>query len=236
MAKELKEQPHYLGHRNRLRERFLIDEGDSMADYELLEMLLALAIPRRDVKEKAKDLIKHFGSYANVVSAPQNKLYDYGLSVNVVSAIKLVKASAKRFAWHNLKETNEPIIANMDYLLEYYTNAMAYLEVEEFRVMFLDAKLQVLKEEVMQKGSVNSVQVHPREIVKAAIKYNATSVVLAHNHPSGKLQPSHNDLEMTKKIIDALKTIDVLVGDHLIITKQGYYSFLESGLLERIKR
>ena len=236
MEKELKEQPHYLGHRTRLRERFLKDEGASMPDYELLEMLLALAIPRRDVKEKAKDLINHFGSYAKVIAAEQSKLLNYGLSENVVAAIKLIKTSATKFAWYNLSESNEPIIANVDYLIDYYKNAMAYLEVEEFRVMFLDAKLQIIKDVVMQGGSINSVQVHPREVLKLALDYNATSVILAHNHPSGKLQPSNNDLEITKKIIDALKTVDVLVGDHIIITKHGHYSFLESGLLTRIKR
>ena len=236
MEKKLKEQPHYLGHRTRLRERFLKDEGASMPDYELLEMLLALAIPRRDVKEKAKDLINHFGSYAKVIAAEQSKLLNYGLSENVVAAIKLIKTSATKFAWYILSESNEPIIANVDYLIDYYKNAMAYLEVEEFRVMFLDAKLQIIKDVVMQRGSINSVQVHPREVLKLALDYNATSVILAHNHPSGKLQPSNNDLEITKKIIDALKTVDVLVGDHIIITKHGHYSFLESGLLTRIKR
>ena len=183
--KEVKEKPHYLGHRMRLRERFLKDEGKSMADYELLELLLTIAIPRRDVKQKAKDLLNHFGSFNKVITASQNSLSSYGLSENVITILKVIKASAIKLSWQELNEQNEPILSNFDYMIDYCRTAMSYLDVEEFRVIFLDAKLKIIKEETMQRGSVNSVSVHPREVLKAAIQHNATSVILLHNHPSG---------------------------------------------------
>ena len=234
--KEVKEKPHYLGHRMRLRERFLKDEGKSMADYELLELLLTIAIPRRDVKQKAKDLLNHFGSFNKVITASQHSLSSYGLSENVITILKVIKASAIKLSWQELNEQNEPILSNFDYMIDYCRTAMSYLDVEEFRVIFLDAKLKIIKEETMQRGSVNSVSVHPREVSKAAIQHNATSVILLHNHPSGKTQPSTKDLEVTKQIIDALKPVDINVNDHIIITQNGYYSFLEEGILHRLKK
>lgn len=231
---EIKEKPHYLGHRMRLKERFLKDEGKSMADYELLELLLTIAIPRRDVKQKAKDLINHFGSFNKVITASQNALLSYGLSQNVITILKIIKTSAIKLSWQELNEQDEPILNNFDYMIDYCRTAMSYLDIEEFRVIFLDAKLRIIKEETMQRGSVNSVSVHPREVLKAAIQHNATSVILVHNHPSGKPQPSTKDIEVTKQIIDALKTIDIKVNDHIIITQNSYYSFLEEGILNRL--
>ena len=233
---EVKEKPHYLGHRMRLRERFLKDEGKSMADYELLELLLTIAIPRRDVKQKAKDLLKHFGSFNKVITASQNSLSSYGLSENVITLLKVVKASAIKMSWQELSSRDEPILSNFDYMLDYCRTAMSHLDIEEFRVIFLDARLRIITEETLQRGSVNCVSVHPREVLKAAIQNNATSVILMHNHPSGNPQPSIKDLEVTKQIIIALKSVDINVNDHIIISSNTYYSFLEEGILARLKK
>lgn len=235
MTNNTKEKPHYLGHRMRLKERFLKDEGKSMPDYEILEMLLALAIPRRDVKEQAKNLINHFGSFNKVINAPYEKMVEYGLSVNVIAALKLVKVSALKMAWQELKDSDKPILSNFDYMIDYCKSAMSFLEVEEFRIIFLDAKLQVIKEETLQKGSLTSVAVHPREVLLAALHCNAASVILMHNHPSGKTQPSSDDLKVTKQIIDTLQTIDIEVQDHIIVSPNGYYSFTEHNILSKLK-
>lgn len=232
----IKEEPHYLGHRKRLKEKFLKDEGKTMADYELLELLLMLAIPRRDVKEKAKDLLKHFGSFNNVISASQKKLADYGLSVNVICTLKLIYTTAIRMSWQEFKEKNEPVFSNFDYMIDYCRASMSHLETEEFKVIFLDAKLQPIKEETLQKGSTTSVPIHPREVVKAALYNNAVSVVLLHNHPGNTANPSNNDLELTKLIIAALNTVDIFVYDHIIITKNSYFSFLNNNLISLPKK
>ena len=224
-------EPHYLGHRMRLKEKFLKDDGKTMADYELLELLLMLAIPRKDVKEKAKDLIKHFGSFNKVITAPKEKLENYGLSVNVIAALKLVSAAAIKLSWQEFKEKEVPVFSNFDYMLDYCRAAMAHLETEEFRIIFLNAQLQPIVEETLQKGSTTSVPVHPREVVKSALYNNAVAVVLMHNHPGGKASPSNADIDLTRAIISALNTVGIFVYDHIIITKNSYFSFWEANLL-----
>ena len=159
MDKEVKEKPHYLGHRMRLRERFLKDEGKSMADYELLELLLTIAIPRRDVKQKAKDLLNHFGSFNKVITASQNSLSSYGLSENVITILKVIRASAIKLSWQELNEQNEPILSNFDYMIDYCRTAMSYLDVEEFRVIFLDAKLKIIKEETKKEETTEDMAI-----------------------------------------------------------------------------
>ena len=230
--KEVKEKPHYLGHRMRLRDRFLKDEGKSMADYELLELLLTIAIPRRDVKQKAKDLLNHFGSFNKVITASQNSLSSYGLSENVITILKVIKASAIKLSWQELNEQNEPILSNFDYMIDYCRTAMSYLDVEEFRVIFLDAKLKIIKEETMQRGSVNSVSVHPREVLKAAIQHNATSVILLHNHPSGDPTPSREDILITERIAKAGNLLGIQLKDHIILGQDSYISLNAEGYLK----
>ncbi len=226
------EQQHYIGHRQRLRERFLKDEGKSMADYELLELLLTLAIPRRDVKALAKNLIKDFGSFAKVINAPQYKLADYGLSQSTIAAFKVVVAAAIKMSWQELREKNDTVLSNFDYMIDYCKMALAHLEVEEFRVLFLNAHLKIIKEETMQRGTVNNVAVHPREVVKAALECGAMSVILFHNHPGGKASSSKNDMDVTKQICEALSPLGIKVQDHVIITADDYFSFRDNGLIK----
>ena len=226
-----KDKPHYLGHRQRLKERFLTDNGRTMPDYELLELLLTIAIPRKDVKPLAKELIKKFGSFADVINANQNDLLEFGLTLNTITIFKIVVAAAVKMSWQELSSRVEPVLSNFDYMLDYCRTAMARLDIEEFRVLFLNAKLQIIKEEVMQRGTVNHVAVHPREVVKAALDCGAVSIVLFHNHPGGKANPSGDDREVTKQIVEALRPLNIKVQDHIIITKDNYFSFRTAGLL-----
>lgn len=226
------QKPHYLGHRQRLKERFLTDNGRSMPDYELMELLLTIAIPRRDVKPLAKELIAKFGSFANVLNARTDDLQEFGLTLNTITVFKIVVAAAVKMSWQELSSRDEPVLSNFDYMLDYCRTAMAHLDVEEFRVLFLNAKLQIIKEEIMQRGTVNHVAVHPREVVKAALDCGAISVVLFHNHPGGKAAPSADDREVTRQIVEALRPLKIRVQDHIIITKDNYFSFRTAGLLE----
>ncbi len=229
---EMSDKPHYLGHRERLRNRFLTDNGHSMPDYELLELLLTIAIPRKDVKPLAKDLIARFGSFANVLHAGQNDLLKFGLTLNTITVFKIVVAAAVKMSWQELSSRDEPVLSNFDYMLNYCRTAMAHLDIEEFRILFLNAKLQVIKEEVMQRGTINHVTVHPREVVKATLDCGAISVILFHNHPGGKAVPSSDDREVTRQIVDALRPLQIKVQDHIIITQNNYFSFRTAGLLD----
>lgn len=228
--------PHYSGHRERLRERFLKDNGKTMPDYELMELLLTMAIPRRDVKPLAKNLIEKFGTFAKVLNAPQNTLQEFGLTLNTVAVFKVVVAAAVKMSWQELSGRDEPVFSNFDYMVDYCRMAMGHLQVEEFRVIFLNSKLQIIKEEAMQRGTVNNVAVHPREVVKAALEYGAVAVVLFHNHPGGKAAPSAYDREVTNEIVKALLPLKIKVYDHLIITREDFYSFRLNGLIQDGKK
>jgi len=222
---------HYVGHRERLRTRFLLDGGKSMPDYELLELLLTFAVPRRDVKEKAKRLLKDFGSFAGVLNASQKDLLARQLSLAAVAVLKAVSAAAVRLSLSKLMADSKVIVGSFDDLISYARAAMGGLDVEEFRILFLDNQLRVIKDEVMQRGTINHVTIHPREVVKATLENKAAAVVLFHNHPGGKASPSADDRTMTTLLTDALNAVEVRVYDHIIITKDNYFSFAENGLL-----
>lgn len=225
-------QPDYIGHRQRLRERFLKGEGKDMADYEMLELLLMLAIPRKDVKPLAKELIRVFGSFANVISAPEHRLREItGVKDSVISTLKLVKAAANRLSWENLSSDDMPVLLNMDGLIDYCRSSFAYAEVEELHILYLNAKLKLIGMELIQKGSLSSVSISPREIVKSALNHNASSIIMVHNHPSGSTRPSDNDIALTKKIEQACQVMGIKLQEHIIITRADYFSFLEHKLL-----
>lgn len=223
---------HYLGHRQRTRERFLKDDGSTLADYELMEMLLMLAIPRRDVKPLAKKLIKNFGNFANAINMSDVHLVESGLSPNTIAAIKLVRCAAKRMVSQQFHAGNPNVITNYDDMIDYCRVVMSHKDVEEFRVFFLDAKLFIKAEKVMQQGSGEDVTVNVRDVIKATIDYNASSIVLSHNHPSGKEKPSNSDIEVTREIMRGLWVLGIKVHDHIIITKNNYYSFRDAGLIK----
>ena len=191
IAKTEEEQPSYLGHRARLRERFMVDEGTSMPDYEILELLLMMAIPRRDVKPLAKELIKKFGNIKNVLHAPAHQLLDKcDLSPNAIVLLRLFHTCMLRSSYCGFTVSEEPIISSWESFEEYCWNDLAYKEIEEFHIYYFDARKCYKGGKLLSTGTINQATVHPREIVRAAIENKAVYLVLAHNHPSGAIKPS----------------------------------------------
>ncbi|MBO6503991.1 MAG: DNA repair protein RadC [Kordiimonadaceae bacterium] len=222
---------HRHGHRGRLRERFLKGGADALADYELLELILMLAIPRRDVKPLAKDLIERFGSYAAVLSADVHALQSApGLGDTAVAAIKSVQASALILARSTAQ--SRPVLSNWQAVSAYLQGAMAELVREQFRILFLDRQNRLLADEVLSDGTVDHTPVYPREVVRRALDNNATAIILVHNHPSGDVQPSRQDIEMTRTLSDACNKIGIQVHDHIIVGSSGQSSFRDLGLLK----
>jgi DNA repair protein RadC len=215
--------PHYLGHRERLRKRFCDGGADALGDYELLEILLFRAIPRRDVKPLAKALIKTFGSFAEVISAPRKLLAkDGGLSETVITELKIVQAAAGRFARGEARK--RPVLSSWSAVLDYCRTTMAFEAEEHFRIIFLDKRNQIITDEVQQSGTVDHTPVYPREVVKRALELSATAVILVHNHPSGDPTPSRADIQMTQQIIEIAKPLGISVHDHIIVGRQGHAS------------
>ena len=222
--------PHFLGHRERLKERFRETGGDALADYELLEMLLFRAIRRGDTKPLAKRLIARFGSFAEVLSAHPSRLIEVsGVGEAVATEIKLVHAAAMRLMRGQV--INRPLLGSWSAILEYVRAAMAFSDNEQFRVLFLDKKNQLIADEVQQEGTVDHTPVYPREVMKRALELGASAIVLVHNHPSGDPAPSMPDIEMTRKIVDAGQRLNVTIHDHVIVGRKGHFSFRSNGLI-----
>ena len=216
------DEPDYLGHRERLRRRFLLGGGRDMPDYELLELLLTIAIPRRDVKPLAKELIRKFGSFAEVVNAPLEELMLVkGVKENTAAVLRIVRECSVRSSWQSLKGMDAPVISDFDAMVDYCRSAMAYQTVEEFRIIFLNSKLYVIGEEIQQRGTVDQVAIHPREVIKSAMMHGASAMILVHNHPSGIVTPSKADMEITKRIKEAAEAVSIRLFDHLIISKSS---------------
>jgi DNA repair protein RadC len=216
--------PHYLGHRERLRERFLDAGPDAVTEYELLELVLFRAIPRRDVKPLAKALIATFGSFGEVVSAPRQRLREIdGLGEAAIIEIKIVQAAANRLARGAVKKRT--VLSSWSAVLDYCRTTMAFADKEQFRVLFLDKRNQVIADELQQTGTVDHTPVYPREVVKRALELSATAIILAHNHPSGDPTPSRADIQMTQSIVEIAKPLGISVHDHIIVGKEGHTSF-----------
>ncbi|HLH98395.1 MAG TPA: DNA repair protein RadC [Xanthobacteraceae bacterium] len=215
--------PHYHGHRERLRERFLIGGSAAVTDYELIELVLFRALPRRDVKPLAKDLIERFGSFAEVVSAPRERLAEVkGLGEAAITELKVVEAAAHRLARGQVQK--RPALSSWSSVLDYCRTAMAFADKEQFRVLFLDKRNRLIADEMQQKGTVDHTPVYPREVVKRALELAATAVILVHNHPSGDPTPSQADIQMTLEIINVAKPLGIAVHDHIIVGKDGHAS------------
>lgn len=222
--------PHYHGHRERLRERFVLGGAEAMPDYELLELVLFAAVPRRDVKPLAKALIQKFGSFAEVIAAPRERLQEVeGTTPLIALQLKIVEAAALRLS--KTKLLGKPALTSWPALLDYCAAAMARSRREEFRVLFLDRKNALIEDEVQSSGTVDHTPVYPREIVKRALDLGATAVILVHNHPSGDPTPSKADIAMTHEVVEAARALRIVVHDHVIVGRSGHVSFKALGLL-----
>jgi DNA repair protein RadC len=218
------------GHRSRLRARFLKGGAEALADYELLEMLLFAAHPRGDVKPLAKKLLAHFGSFAAVIQAPATEYAKVeGAGESVTATLKVAEAVAARLLREEAKRT--PVISSWTALLDYCKLSMAHEQIEQFRILFLNNKNAMIADEVQQTGTINHTPVYPREVLKRALELGASSLILAHNHPSGDPTPSAADIDITKQIVSAGAALGISIHDHLIIGKFGHYSFKSHGLL-----
>jgi DNA repair protein RadC len=219
-----------VGHRARMRERVLEHGAGSLADYELLEMLLFLALPRRDTKPIARALLARFGSFANAIAAPPIELRGVdGLGEAGTAALKTVQAAAFRLAREELKQTF--VLNSWDRLIDYLTVHLARERVEEVHVLFLDTRNRLIADEVQGRGTVNHTPVYPREVVKRALELQATAIILVHNHPSGDPTPSRADIEMTGEIKAAAMVFGIALHDHLIIGNGRHVSLRQEGLL-----
>jgi DNA repair protein RadC len=217
------DSPHYLGHRDRLRERFTEIGGDALPDYELLELVLFRSIPRRDVKPIAKELMKHFGTFAEVLAAPPARLLEVeGVGASVVTDLKIVEASGRRLAKGAV--TKRPVLSSWAAVLDYCRAAMAFMDKEQFRLLFLDKRNSLIADEVQQSGTVDHTPVYPREVVKRALELSASALILVHNHPSGDPTPSPADIKMTRDIIEVAKPLGITVHDHIIVGREGHAS------------
>lgn len=218
------------GHRDRLRARFIRSGTGAFEDYELLELALFSAIPRRDVKPLAKQLLVRFGSMGGVLGATVDDLQTVkGISENTAVFIKTIHALQLRTLSEEIKE--KPILTSWQKLIDYCHAAMAHEKREHFRVLFLNKKNQLIADQVQQVGTIDHVPVYPREVVKHALDLGATAMILVHNHPSGDPTPSDGDITMTRELVKAAKAMDVMVHDHIIIGKSGHTSFKSLGLM-----
>ena len=218
------EAPHFHGHRERLRARFRDVGADALADYEMLELVLFRAIPRRDVKPIAKALLKRFGSFADVIAAPAARLAEIeGVSDGVVTELKLVHAAAVRMG--RTKIAQKQVLSSWTSVLDYCRAAMAFAEREQFRVLYLDKKNALIADEVQGEGTVDHTPVYPREVVKRALELSATALILVHNHPSGDPTPSRADILMTQQIVEIAKPLGISIHDHIIVGREGHASF-----------
>jgi DNA repair protein RadC len=218
------DEPHYRGHRERLRARFA-DAGErGMPDYELLELVLFRSIPQRDVKPIAKALVARFGSFAEVLGAAPERLQEIdGVGESVALDLKIIEAAAVRMTRGALRD--RPVLSSWADVLAYCRAAMAFAEREEFRLLFLDKRNALIADEVQGSGTVDHTPVYPREIVRRALELNATAIVLVHNHPSGDPTPSSADIRMTQEIVAISTPMGITVHDHIIVGRNGHASF-----------
>jgi DNA repair protein RadC len=215
--------PHYLGHRERLRTRFRNAGADAVSDYELLELVLFRTIPQRDVKPLAKELIAKFGSFAEVLAAPRQRLEEVkGVKEATSTDLKILQAVAGRITRGEARKRT--VLSSWSAVLDYCRTTMAFSDKEQFKIIFLDKRNQIIADEVQQTGTVDHTPVYPREVVKRALELSATAIILVHNHPSGDPTPSSADIQMTQSIVDIAKPLGIAVHDHIIVGKQGHAS------------
>ena len=227
---EIMPKPHHLGHRKRLKEKFL-KSPSAIADYEMLEMILFPSSPRKDVKPLAKTLLQRFGGIDKVFSANITELKKIqGMNETAISSIKAVTEAVNRLLYAEAKE--KPVLNSWIKLIDYLRAQMGGMQEEQFRVLFLNSKNMLIANEVQSHGTINHTMAYPREIVRRALELGAASVILVHNHPSGDVTPSRADIELTHQIIAAAKPLSLNVHDHVIIANTGHFSFKTKGIIE----
>jgi DNA repair protein RadC len=225
-----KSDHHGSGHRARLRERLLRQGGDALHDHELVEYLLALAIPRRDTKPLAKQLIDSYGSLAALFAADAESIASQpGMGETSAAAIKIVQAAALRMISEPVRDM--PILASWQALLDYLRADMAHLTTERVRVLYLNSKNMLIRDELTSEGSIDQAAIYVREVIRRSIDLGAAAIILVHNHPSGDSAPSRQDIALTKEIIEAGKRLGIAVHDHIIVGKDGYSSMRSAGLI-----
>ncbi len=215
---------HRRGHRERLKARFRDGGAEALPDYELLELLLFRSIPRRDVKALAKELLRRFGSFGEVLGAPEERLREIpGIGDAVATDLKLVRAAGLRMSRGELRK--KTVLSSWSQVIDYCRSAMAFETREQFRILFLDKRNGLIADEVQQTGTVDHTPVYPREIVKRALELSSSAIILVHNHPSGDPTPSNADIQMTRQIVDIAKSLGIAVHDHIIVGREGHASF-----------
>ena len=223
-------QPHYVGHRKRLKEKFLKADTAAFSDYELLELLLFQSTPRKDVKPLAKQMLQEFGNFNQLINAGREKILAVGdANEGVFLQLRIVREILNRIFYEQVKNRN--VISSWGTLLDYLKFNMGCLKLEQFRVLFLNKKNMLIADEVMATGTIDQTPVYPREIVKKSLFHEAGAIILVHNHPSGSTKPSNSDIDLTTQIVNACNTINVTVHDHVIIGSGDYYSFKSNMLL-----
>jgi len=226
------EKPHYIGHRKRLRERFRKGGSVGFHDYELLELLLTYGIPRRDVKPIAKELIKRFGSLSSVLDASQKELEGIsGIGSISSTLIKVVKELCSSYLEERMK--GRDVLSSPQVVVDFVRMKLSGFPYEAFMVIYLNTKNEVIQYEIVQEGTIDRAIIFPRRIIEGAILHHASGLILVHNHPSGHHQPSDEDKNLTKNILEAVRTLDLRILDHIIVGKDGHFSFMENGLLSK---
>ncbi len=230
MTEQNNDQPHYIGHRKRLKEKFLTTDPSGFSDYELLELLLFQAVPRRDVKPLAKKMLQEFVSFNQLINAERDKILDIeDANESSFLQLRILKELINRIFYDRVRNTN--VISSWSALLNYLKFNMSCLKLEQFRVLFLNKQNKLIADEVMAEGTIDQTPVYPREIVKRSLFHESGAIILVHNHPSGNSEPSNSDIDLTTHIVNACNTINVTVHDHVIIAGGSYYSFKSNMLL-----
>jgi DNA repair protein RadC len=218
------------GHRARMRQRLLKAGPDALADHEMLEMILFIALPRRDTKPIARELLTRFRTFGGVLGAPETELRGVdGVGEAGAAAVKLVQAAALRMMRHEI--ASQPVLATWDGLTNYLTASMGHERTEQFRVLFLDGRNKLIADEVQGLGTINHAPAYPREVVRRCLELHASAVILAHNHPSGEPAPSREDVALTAEIARAAAMMGIAVHDHIVVGKGKWLSFRQEKLL-----
>ncbi len=223
-------EPHYIGHRQRLKKKFFKCGLQALHDYEAVELLLSYAIPRKDIKSLSKDLLERFGSLKGIMDAEFEELTAVrGISAHAAGLVRMVKEMSALYLQEKARE--KPQISCTGELLDFCKTALGGLKDENFCVLYLDTQNRIIAFETIQKGIVNQAVVYPRQVIERALSHKSSALILVHNHPSGFVKPSDADIRLTRTITDTAKLLDIMVHDHLIIGENRFFSFREEGIM-----